>query len=258
MLNILFLGDVTARSGRDAVVQNLPALKKEYDIDFTIINGENAAHGKGITTRIYRSLKEAGADVITLGNHAFSKHEIIEHLNECPDLIRPVNIAPVEAGNSFLIRTCRGKRIAVINLLGSIFMDVATEDPFSAMERLLPQIDADIRFVDFHAETTSEKQIFFQVYKEKLNAVIGTHTHVQTADECVRSGCAYLTDAGMCGPYDSIIGRDVNEVIRRMVYHEQTRFTPAEGPAVLCGCVIRVDEATNRTAAIERIQKRPE
>ena len=256
-MKILFLGDVTARSGRDAVIAELPRLKQEYGADFTIVNGENAAHGKGITTKIYRALHEAGADLITLGNHAFSKSEIITGMDNCPDLIRPANLEPQDAGRYLAVRECNGVRIAVINLLGNIFMDCATESPFAAMDRILPQVQADVILVDLHAETTSEKQLFFHRYRNQVSAVIGTHTHVQTADECVLGGCAFISDAGMCGPYESIIGRSIEEVMARTIDKVQTRFTPAEGPAILCGVVIEIDDSTGRALSIQRIQKRP-
>ncbi|MBQ6532562.1 MAG: TIGR00282 family metallophosphoesterase [Solobacterium sp.] len=256
-MRILFLGDVTARSGRDAVIAELPRLKQEYGADFTIVNGENAAHGKGITTKIYRALKEAGADLITLGNHAFSKSEIITGMGNCPDLIRPANLEPADAGSCWAVRTCQGRRIAVINLLGNIFMDCATESPFAAMDRILPEVQADAILVDLHAETTSEKQLFFHRYRQRVSAVIGTHTHVQTADERVLDGCAFISDVGMCGPYESIIGRSIEEVMARMIDQTQTRFTPAEGPAIICGVVIEIDDNTGRARSIERIQKRP-
>ncbi len=257
-MNILFLGDVVAKSGRDAVISQLPQLKKKYSADFTIINGENSAHGKGITYKIYQSLKDAGADVITLGNHTFSKSEIKGNFIQCPDMIRPGNLEPQDIGRPYIIKECCGRKIAVVNLLGSVFMDIATEEPVTVMHRLLKEINADVIIVDLHAEATSEKQVFFQVFRDQVTAVIGTHTHVQTADEQIIKGCAYITDAGMCGPFESILGRDIDEVISRMVYKEQTRYTPSEKPSVICGVLIRTDDTTNRSVSIERIQIRPE
>lgn len=256
-MNILFLGDVTGRSGREAVLKRLPSLKQEVQADFTIVNGENSAHGKGITSRICHSLTAAGADVITLGNHAFSKNEILLHMEECPDLIRPANLEPLDRGSAITVRTVKGKRLAVVNLLGSVFMDCATESPITVMDRILKNLSADIIFVDLHAEATSEKELFFYVFHDRLTAVIGTHTHVQTADEQILDGCAYLSDAGMCGSYHSILGRDVNEVIARSVHREATRYTPSEEPAMICGVLITIDESTNRAIAIRRIQERP-
>lgn len=256
-MRILFLGDVTGRSGREALQRRLKSLKEETRADLTVVNGENAAHGKGITSSIYRSLIEAGADVITLGNHAFSKNEILKDIESFDSLVRPANIEPRDAGVPYLIRNICGKRVAVVNLLGSIFMDCASASPFDEMDRLLEEIEADIILVDFHAEATSEKELFWHTYRGRLSAVIGTHTHVQTADEQIAEGCAYITDAGMCGPMDSILGRDVAEVRRRMIEGLMTRYTPSDAPAMICGVLIEVDETTNRAVRIERIQERP-
>lgn len=254
---ILFLGDVTARSGRDAVKRRLPSLRQETRADFVIVNGENAAHGKGITSGIYQSLKEAGADVITLGNHAFSKREILNRIDECPDLIRPANIEPMDTGASWLIREVKGKRIAVVNLLGSVFMDAASADPFETMDAILDEIKADLILVDFHAEATSEKELFWHVFRKRVTAVIGTHTHVQTADEQIAEGCAYISDAGMCGPFDSILGRDITEVKERMFGSGITKYRPSEAEAVISGVVIETDDDTNQAIRITRIQERP-
>ena len=258
MLKILFLGDVFAKSGRDAVLKRLPLLKEEYQCDFVIVNGENAAHGKGINTKIYQSLINCGADVVTLGNHAFSKSEIKEDMNQYDSLVRPKNIEPEDIGHPYVIKKVKGKKIAVVNLLGQVFMDCATSSPIEAMENLLDEIDADIIIVDLHAEATSEKELFLRVFYQDVTAVIGTHTHVQTADEKVFNGCAFLSDVGMCGPYDSIIGRDAEEIISKIIKNEKTHFTPADGPAIICGCVIEIDENTNRAVSIRRIQERPE
>ena len=259
-MKILFLGDVVAKSGRECIIRQLDSLKKEYGADFTIINGENSAHGKGITTRIYQSLTDAGADVITLGNHAFAKAEIIGKEEQCPWLIRPYNLAGAKSGRPYVIRECKGKRIAVVNLLGSIFMDVSDASPLESMEKILPELEdrADIIIVDLHAEATSEKEIFFQYFKDRVTAAIGTHTHVQTADEQVKDGCAYISDAGMCGPFNSILGRDTQEVIDHMVHRTNTHYTPSEAPSMICGVLIGVNEETGRAESIVRIQKRPE
>lgn len=256
-MKILFLGDIVAKSGRKVVVDNLPSLKEKYQADFVIVNGENAAHGKGITTKIYDSLKHAGADVITLGNHAFSKNEILMRMAECPDMIRPDNMIPFDVGHSYILKKVKNKTIAVVNLLGSIFMDVCQANPIQSMEDILSDIKADIIFVDFHAEATSEKQIFYHYFRQRITAVVGTHTHVQTADEQVTDGCAYISDVGMCGVFDSILGRDADEVIRRNVYGEKTHYTPADGPAMMSGVLIDIDDDTNRAVGIERIQIRP-
>jgi metallophosphoesterase (TIGR00282 family) len=259
-MKILFLGDVVARSGRTALRERLPVLKAEFQADFIIVNGENAAHGKGITERIYKAFKEAGADVITLGNHAFSKSEILNKINDCPDLVRPVNLVPRDRGSGYLVRCVNGRRIAVVNLLGGAYMDCADESPFTCMQHLLPELKrcSDIRIVDLHAEATSEKELFFYMFQEEVTAVIGTHTHVQTADEQIRAGCGYITDVGMCGPFDSILGRDPQEVMRRTLKNEATHYTPSEAPAMVCGVVLDIDEETCRTRTIVRFQERPD
>ncbi|MBR4455843.1 MAG: YmdB family metallophosphoesterase [Solobacterium sp.] len=254
-MNILFLGDVVARTGRTAVIRRLNGLKQENQISFTVINGENSAHGKGITSSIYHELINAGADVITLGNHAFSKSEILLKLTECPWLVRPANLLP-DAGNSYVIRECQGKRIAVVNVLGSVFMENAAGESYPAMEKLLKEIRADMILVDLHAEATGEKELFWHLFRDRVTAVIGTHTHVQTADERVEHGCAYISDAGMCGPFDSILGRDSSELIARR-YGNITRYTPASSPAVISGVIIEIDDSTNRAVGIRRIQERP-
>ncbi|MCI5723620.1 MAG: TIGR00282 family metallophosphoesterase [Erysipelotrichaceae bacterium] len=256
-MRILFLGDIVAKSGREAVVNQLPSLKEKYHPDMTIVNGENAAHGKGITAKIYNQLVLAGVDVITLGNHAFSKQDILNHLPSTRQMIRPANMEPSHIGQSYVIKVIKDKKVAVVNLVGKVFMDICKEDPVITMQRLLQQIEADIIIVDFHAEATAEKITFAQYFAQHLTAVLGTHTHVQTADERIIDGCAYISDVGMCGSFDSILGRDIEEVISRSIYNEPTRYTPAMGPAILCGVIIDIDEKTNRANRIERIQIRP-
>ncbi|NLP22822.1 MAG: TIGR00282 family metallophosphoesterase [Erysipelotrichaceae bacterium] len=257
-MKILFLGDVVGKAGRRIVNEKLSLLKKEYNIDFTIINGENSAHGKGITHKIYNNFKNVGVDVITLGNHAFSKREIIEHLDDCPDLIRPLNIEPKDVGKGIIIKEVLDKKIAVVNLCGNVFIDNCTESPFDVFEKVLPEIEADIIIVDLHAEATSEKVTFFEYYKDKITAVLGTHTHVQTSDERIKDGCAFITDVGMCGAYDSVLGRDIEEVFDLNIKKIPSRFKPAEGPAILCGVIIDIDDNTNRAINIKRIQIRPD
>ncbi len=256
-MRILFLGDVVAKSGRRKVEARLPQLIEETSPNLVIVNGENSAHGKGISTKIYQSLKLAGADVITLGNHAFSKGEIKLHLDECPDLVRPANLEPLDIGKTICIKEYQGKKIAVVNILGSVFMDCSTDEPIVTMNRLLDKIHADMIFVDLHAEATSEKELFLRMFCEKCVAIVGTHTHIQTADEKIYHGCAFITDVGMCGPYDSILGRDTEEIIAHNVYKQNTRFTPSENEAMLCGVIIDIDDKTNRAISIQRIQERP-
>lgn len=256
-MKILFLGDIVGSVGRCMVSTHLTKLKTEYAIDFTIVNGENAAHGKGITSRIYHDLMRQGVDVVTLGNHAFSKGELLTTMNECPNLIRPMNLLPKGIGNYIVIKEVKGLKIAVINLCGKIFMDRVEETPYECMDAILDNYPADIYFVDFHGEATAEKLTFWNVYRKHIQVVVGTHTHVQTADECVIDGCAYISDVGMCGAYDSILGRDTHEVVSHVVYKESTHYTPARGDGLLCGVVVEIDENTKKCLSIERIQIRP-
>jgi metallophosphoesterase (TIGR00282 family) len=256
-MNILFLGDIVAESGMRAVTSSLSELKAQYQIDFTIANAENAAGGKGITAGIYHELIQAGVDAVTLGNHAFARREILNEIRNLDYLVRPENMEPFNKGHSCIIRTCRGKQIAVMNLIGSAFMRACAGDPYLSAERMLQKVHADIIIIDFHAEATSEKEALLEVVKDKATALIGTHTHVQTADEKIEDGCAFICDAGMCGPYDSILGRDRNEVLSKMMNRQFTRYQAANGEPILCGVVIEIDDLTNRAVHITRLQKRP-
>ncbi|MBQ1477378.1 MAG: TIGR00282 family metallophosphoesterase [Erysipelotrichaceae bacterium] len=260
-MNILFLGDIVGKSGRDIVSSLLSSLKKEYDISLTIVNGENAAHGKGLTKRLYDELIAAGADYITMGNHAFSKKEIYDHIEEMDRMVLPSNHLLNEKEDSHLIFEKYGIRFCLINLLGDVLMNDISSDPYEKMEEILEKTekeDIDIYFVDYHGETTAEKRIFCEYYQDVIDVCVGTHTHVQTADERMIGNCAFITDVGMCGPYDSVIGRDIEESIRHRIHMEKTRYTIAEGRAVLCGAVISIDDTERKAVSIRRIQIRPE
>ncbi len=259
-MNVLFLGDIVGKSGRDIVSSLLNSLKERYSIDLTIVNGENAAHGKGITIRIYDSLINAGADYITMGNHVFSKREIFDHLDEMERIVLPENHILNDTGKNHLIFESKGLRFCLVNILGDVLMNDISTDPYEAMDHVLEKTkdeDIDIYFVDYHGETTAEKRIFAEYYRDRIDILIGTHTHVQTADEQMIGDLAYITDVGMCGPFESIIGRDIEESIRVRVHHEKTRYSVAEGKGVLCGVVIHIDEDTKKAVSIERIQIRP-
>lgn len=256
-MRLLFIGDVVGSSGRAVLQEHLANLKNQYKIDCTIVNGENAAHGKGITRRIYNQIKALGVDAITMGNHTFSKGELLEFIDEAEGLVRPMNLLPLNKGKSAVVVNVLGKRLAIVNLCGQVFMDRVERSPFDCMEEVFQQIEADMYFVDFHGETTSEKITFAHVYGDRCVGICGTHTHVQTADECIIQGCGFISDAGMCGAYDSVLGRDKHEVIQHMVHHQPTRYTIATGPGILCGVVITIDEKTLRATEIERIQIRP-
>lgn len=257
-MNILFIGDIVGSVGREIVKQQLPLLKEEHHIDFVVANGENAAHGKGITRKIYHQLLAMGIDVITMGNHTFSKNDIYQFIEDAPRLVRPANMEPLEYGQHSVVVKCKGKRIAVSNLSGEIWMNNVVDSPFYCMEDILHDIEADIYLVDFHGEVTSEKIAFTYAFANRIQAIVGTHTHVQTADERIVYGTAAISDLGMCGAYTSVLGRDVEEIVTRFTSDEKTKYTIALGPAIFCGALVTIDDESNQAIHIERIQIRPE
>jgi metallophosphoesterase (TIGR00282 family) len=256
-MNILFIGDIVGKSGRTTVYRVLDDLVREHNIDFIIANAENIAHGKGVTLKLYNELIDHGIDVVTLGNHAFAKSEIMENLDQCDRLVRPMNLYPVEPGQAFVDVKKGQFCVRVVNLCGSVFMDNVSEPPFNVMNKVLAQTDPCILIVDLHAEATSEKLAFAHLFKDRCTAIIGTHTHVQTADEQVMNGCAYISDVGMSGPFDSIIGRDTQEVLDRFTGKNTKGYTVSENPSQVCAVVIEVDDSTLRANSITRIQLRP-
>jgi len=257
-MNILFIGDIVGKTGRSAVYAHLPFLKEKYSIDLTIANGENTAHGKGITEKLYHELLDQGIDVITLGNHAFSKADILTFINQSQRLVRPLNLIPTEHGKGYIDLTIKNKPVRIVNLCGSVFMDNIYESPFVSMQAIVDTSKNKIVIVDLHAEATSEKIAFAYMFKHICAAVLGTHTHVQTADERIIDGCAFISDVGMSGPYHSIIGRDTQEVLNRFSGVISKTFTVAEGPAIVSAVMIEIDEQTFQAVRIERIQIRPE
>ncbi|MDY6063024.1 MAG: TIGR00282 family metallophosphoesterase [Erysipelotrichaceae bacterium] len=264
-MNLLFIGDIVGRSGRNIVFNFLDQIKAEYDIDFVIANGENSAHGKGITKKIYQQLMDAGIDCITLGNHAFSKKEIVMDIDHLDNMIRPynLNVYP-EKGHFIKVYNICGLNLGIVNIMGKVFMNNVEKTSFDAMKDLLyryrikDKYKLDLLFVDLHAEATSEKILFANYFKNECIAVVGTHTHIQTADERLIGGCAYISDTGMCGPYNSIIGRDINEMIESMILGIKTHYTIAGGEAIFNAVVIEIDNNTRRATAIKRIQIRPQ
>ena len=260
-MRILFIGDIVGKSGRDIVSSLLNSLKEEYQVDLTIANAENSAHGKGITIRIYNELINLGIDYITMGNHTYSKHEINDYIDQMDRLIIPYNHSKRLTDNFCKLIEYNGLRICLCNILGNVLMNEAGEDMYEAFENLLDNtkdLNCDFYFVDLHAETTAEKRIFLEYFKDEARIVLGTHTHVQTADEDIIHDCACISDVGMCGAYESIISRDVSESILKHVEKEKTNYTIAEGPAIFCGVVIDVDEERKVPTSIQRIQIRPE
>jgi hypothetical protein len=251
------VGDVVGKPGREAVVSLLPRMRSAHRADFTIVNGENAAGGLGITPEIARTiLGSARADVITLGNHAFAKREVYGLLAEELRILRPANYPPAAPGRGYgLFQTAAGP-IAVAVLQARTFME-ATDDPFRAVDAILEEIGGATKtiFLEIHGEATSEKQAFGWYVDGRASAVVGSHTHVQTADERILpGGTAYITDVGMTGPMDSVIGMKRDVVIPRFLTQMPARFEVAGGPAMLNAVAIDIDGESGRALAIERIQ----
>ena len=249
-MRILFIGDIVGRSGRKIVLDRLPGLIEQWKLDFVAINGENAAGGFGITETIYRELIDAGADAVTLGNHAWDQKEALVFIERAPKLVRPINYPAGTPGRgAALIETRAGARVLVINAMGRVFMD-ALDDPFAAIERELSACalkrEADAIIVDFHCEATSEKQAMGHFCDGRASLVVGTHTHVPTADhQILPGGTAFMSDVGMTGDFDSVIGMNKEEPLNRFLRKiPTTRFEPASGPATLCALAVETDDAT--------------
>ncbi|QQD83717.1 TIGR00282 family metallophosphoesterase [Bacillus siamensis] len=254
-MRILFIGDVVGSPGRDMVKEYVPKLKAKHKPHFTIINGENAAHGKGLTEKIYHSLMEAGADAITMGNHTWDKREIFDFIDDVPHLVRPANFPEGTPGKGITYIKSNGKELAVLNLQGRTFLP-PLDDPFAKADELIEEAKkrTPYIFIDFHAEATSEKIAIGWYTDGRASAVVGTHTHVQTADNRILpKGTAYITDVGMTGPYDGILGMDRETVIKRFKTNLPVRFTVAEGKTTLSGVLIDIDEQTKKAVNIERI-----
>ena len=248
-MRLLFLGDIVGRSGRAAVLDRLPGLIADWKLDFVVVNGENAAGGFGITEAIYEDLVEAGADAITLGNHAWDQREALVFIERAPRLVRPINFPAGTPGRgAILIEAKNGARVLVINVMGRIFMD-PLDDPFAAVERELEACPlgtaCDALIVDVHAETTSEKYAMGHFCDGRASLVVGTHTHVPTGDaQILPGGTAFQCDAGMTGDYDSVIGMNKGEPLQRFTRRIPSgRFEPAEGVATLCGVAVETDAA---------------
>lgn len=259
-MRLLFLGDIVGRSAREAVLDRLPGLRTTLGLDFVAVNGENAAGGFGITAEICDALFDAGADVITTGNHAWDQREALVHIEREPRLLRPRNFPAGTPGKGAgLFETARGGRVLVINAMGRVFMD-PLDDPFAAVEAELvacPLGDAvDAIVVDFHGEATSEKMAMGHFCDGRASLVVGTHSHVPTADaQILPGGTAYQTDAGMCGDYDSVIGMEKDEPLNRFLRKiPRARFSPALGPATLCGVFIETDRQTGLARRIEPVR----
>lgn len=258
-MNILFIGDIVGRPGREAVAKLLPGLKKEYGLQFIIANAENAAGGSGITAKVAEELFACGIDVLTSGDHIWKKREVFEFINQEERLLRPLNFPSGTPGRGFGVFKARGGvKVGVINVNGRVFME-ALECPFRttllAVEALSQETKVII--VDIHAEASSEKVALGWYLDGKASAILGTHTHIQTADEKILpQGSAYLTDTGMTGPYDSVIGRRTEDVLERFLTSVPVRFEVARENIQLAGAVLDIDEKTGKARSIVRIQRK--
>ena len=258
MLTILFLGDVVGEPGRSAVITRVPELKQQHAIDFIIVNGENAAGGRGITPKITIDLLRAGVSVITTGDHIWDQKEIIPFIETEPRLLRPINYPTGAPGSgSIVLETAKGK-VGVINVQARTFMQPILENPFEAIDQAVAEMRAEtpVIIVDAHGETTSEKIALGRFLDGRVSAVLGTHTHVQTADEQIFSGgTAFLCDAGMCGPNESILGRSIDPIVNRFISNLPTQMPVAKGEVRVCGALLKVDETTGRAMSITRVNE---
>lgn len=263
-MRLLFLGDMVGRTGRTAVAEQLPGLISDFKLDFVIVNGENAAGGFGITEDIFLQTLGAGADVVTTGNHVWDQREALTFAPRYDRFLRPANFPKGTPGNGSGVYLARnGARVMVSNIMGRVFMHPELDDPFQAVERELAACplgeQADVVFIDFHAEATSEKVCFAHFVDGRATAVIGTHTHQPTADhQILPAGTGYLTDAGMCGDYDSSLGMDKEEPLNRFLSKvPKGRFEAATGPATLCGVGLEISDRTGLTEKIAPLRVGP-
>jgi metallophosphoesterase (TIGR00282 family) len=258
MIRILFLGDIVGEPGRAAVIKAVPVFLKERGVDFVVVNGENAAGGRGITGKIAIDLLRAGVAVITTGDHVWDQRETASYITTEPRLLRPVNFPTDAPGQgSIVLETAKGK-VAVLNVQGRTFMQPILENPFHAAKAEVERLrkETPVIVVDMHCETTSEKIAMGRFLDGTVSAVFGTHTHVQTADERIfPGGTAFLCDAGMCGPDESCLGRDPEPIIKRFLDCLPVPFPVAGGPVRICGAVVEIDETTGQALAIERISE---
>ncbi len=261
-MRILFLGDVMGRAGRAAVSETLPRLREEWRLDFVVVNGENASNGMGLSGEHAKILFEAGADCVTLGDHAFDQKDMLQYIEQDSRIVRPLNFAKGAPGRGHRLFTARGgQKVLVLQALGQVFMKRAFDDPFGAVEGVLKSHPrgglAQAIIVDMHCEATSEKMAMGHFCNGKASLVVGTHTHVPTGDaQILEGGTAYLTDAGMCGDYNSVIGMDKAEPMRRFLTGmPKGRFTPASGVATLSGVYVETDDRTGAAKRIEMVRQ---
>lgn len=254
-MRILTVGDLVGKTGLEMLKTNLPIINKEKKIDFTIVNAENTADGMGLIEKQYRDILSLGVNVVTMGNHTWAKKEIFKFIND-EHIIRPANYPKGNPGKGYRVYTCKGKKIAVINLMGRVTMPVLTENPFLKSKEIIKEIkeNVDFIFIDMHAEASAEKMALFYYLDGEVTAIFGTHTHVQTSDNQIsENGTGYITDIGMTGPKKSIIGMDIKVSIKRFETSLPEKYKLAEGEGMFNACIFEVDENTKKVISTERI-----
>lgn len=257
-MKVLIIGDVVARPGRQAVLNHIESLRDEFEIDIALMNAENVAGGFSITPALAEELFEKGIDLMTSGNHIFDKGEIIPYIRKNEKLVRPANYPPGTPGSGLFVGEVNNFKIAVLNLLGRVFMPPNVDDPFRIADEKIKSIPADvkIRLVDMHCEATSEKYAMGWFLDGRVSAVVGTHTHVPTADERILDGgTAYITDLGLTGSYAGVIGMKKEDVLQRFTKFPSKRAAHAKGDVWICAVVVEIDEKTGRALSIKRIRK---
>lgn len=252
-MKILAIGDLVGENGVEKLKKNLNNLQEAESIDFTIVNAENAAGGMGLTTKIFNELKKLDIDVFTMGNHTWGKKDIFSFIND-PRLIRPANYSKGVPGRGYTIIEKDNKKVAVINLIGRTDIGVLSENPFTCIDNILSKVDAKIKILDFHAEATAENIAMGYYVDGRMSAMFGTHTHVQTADEKIlTNGTGYITDVGMTGPSNAVIGMDKEVALKRFVTSLPERYKLAEGECMLNGIIFDIDEESGKTKRLYRI-----
>ncbi len=255
-MKILAVGDIVGEVGLKKLKEILPKIKEEKHIDFVIVNGENVAGGMGITEKDFNSIIEAGANVVTLGNHTWAKKDVFKFINN-EKLLRPANYPKGVLGNGYGVYKCKNKKIAVVNLIGRTNINILTENPFLEMDNIINKIKNSVDYIvlDFHAEATAEKVAMAYYLDGRVNIVFGTHTHIQTADEQILpNGTAYITDIGMTGPKNSIIGMDIQASLKRFLTTLPEKYKLAEGEAIFNGCIFDINEDKGHIENINRIK----
>ena len=254
-MKILAVGDIVGKTGLQKLKEVLPKVIKENEIDFIIVNGENAADGMGITEKMYKEILALNVNVVTMGNHTWGKKEIFNFIDD-KQIIRPANYSKNNPGRGYDIYECKGKKIAVINLIGRTSMSVLSENPFTVAKEIVEKVkkEADLIVIDFHAEATAEKIALSYYLDGEITVLFGTHTHVQTADEIIsEKGTAYITDIGMTGPIESVIGMDIKTSIKRFETSLPEKYKVADGKSKFNGCIFEIDDLTNKVNKITRL-----